>query len=77
MNDLLRRFASRKFLVAVAGFAGAICAAFLPDYKDQVVAAISRIGGAALAVLVAMKYIAAEAKIDASDQQRPPDPPKP
>ena len=76
MQDFLRRLASRKFIVAVAAFAAAICATFLPAYEEQVVEAISRIGGAALAVLVAMQYIASEAKIDASDQQRP-TPPNP
>ena len=71
MQDFLRRLASRKFLLALAAFVGAICATFIPQYKDQVVQAVSMIGGSFLAVLIALGYIRAEASIDASDQQRP------
>lgn len=59
--EFLKKFSSRKFLIAVAGVAMGCVAFFGLDES-----AVSQISGAVVSILSVVSYICGEAKVDAA-----------
>lgn len=59
--EFLKKFSSRKFLIAVAGIAMGCVAFFSLDES-----AVSQISGAVVSILSVVSYICGEAKVDAA-----------
>jgi len=60
----MKRFASRKFLMALAAQCIALAALIWPEHEDQIAAIVQSVAALAVAVLSAVGYIRAEASID-------------
>ena len=65
MNDLIRKLASRKFLLALVGVVSGLAMAFGVD-GSEITRVVSAIGGIIAAAGSAIAYINAEAKVDAA-----------
>ncbi len=60
----MKRFMSRKFIMAMAAQAVAVVAMIWPEHQDRVGAVIQSVAALAVAVLTAIGYIRAEASVD-------------
>lgn len=65
MNDIFRKFTSRKFLLAVVGMVSGIALAFGVE-GDEITAMVQAVAGILTAAGSAIAYINAEAKVDAA-----------
>ncbi len=65
----MKRFASRKFIMALAAQVVALTAMLWPEYEDQVSMVIQSTAALVVAALTAAGYIHAEASIDRAGAQ--------
>lgn len=65
MSNLIKKLTSRKFLLAVVGVAAGLAMAFGVT-GDEITHAITDVAGIVTALVSAVTYIMAEAKIDAA-----------
>jgi hypothetical protein len=65
MSDILKKFTSRKFMLALVGVVSGLALAFGVD-GSEIIEMVGMIGGILAAAGSAITYINAEAKVDAA-----------
>ena len=65
MSDILKKFTSRKFMLALVGVVSGLALAFGVD-GSEIIEMVGMIGGVLAAAGSAITYINAEAKVDAA-----------
>lgn len=65
MENLIRKLTSRKFLLALVGVASGLAMAFGVT-GDEITHAVTDVAGIVTALVSAVTYIVAEAKVDAA-----------
>jgi hypothetical protein len=69
MSDILKKFTSRKFMLALVGVVSGLALAFGVD-GSEIIEMVGMIGGILAAAGSAITYINAEAKVDAAAASR-------
>lgn len=65
MSNIIRKLTSRKFLLALVGMAAGLAMAFGVT-GDEITHAVTDVAGIVTALISAVTYITAEAKVDAA-----------
>lgn len=65
MSNIIRKLTSRKFLLALVGMAAGLAMAFGVT-GDEITHAVTDVAGIVAALISAVTYIMAEAKVDAA-----------
>ena len=65
MNDILKKFTSRKFLLAVVGVVSGLAMAFGVE-GNEIVEIVSAVGGIVTTLGSIVAYAAAESRVDAA-----------
>lgn len=65
MSEILRKFTSRKFLLALVGVVSGLAMAFGVD-GSEIVETVTAVGGVVTALGSIMAYTAAESRVDAA-----------